>query len=264
MTVRPGTGWPGDPATSDTPVAHTGADVADLARSATTAQALAGRVSVCRACPRLVEWREGVAETKRRAYAGEQYWGRPVPGFGPPDPHILVVGLAPGAHGANRTGRNFTGDRSGEWLYASLYRCGLANQPTAVAADDGLALYGTRIIATVRCAPPDNKPTPAERDTCRPWLVRELELLWPTTRAVVVLGGFGWAGLWPALRGIGVDVPRPVPKFAHGVEVALPDGRTVLGCYHVSQQNTFTGRLTEAMLDAVFTRAAVLAATGDQ
>ena len=264
MTVRPGTGWPGDPATSDTPVAQTGADVAELAHSAATAQELAARVSVCRACPRLVEWREGVAETKRRAYAGEQYWGRPVPGFGPPDPSILVVGLAPGAHGANRTGRNFTGDRSGEWLYASLYRCGLANQPTAVSADDGLALFSTRIIATVRCAPPDNKPTPAERDTCRPWLVRELELLWPTTRAVVVLGGFGWAGLWPALRGIGVDVPRPVPKFAHGVELRLPDGRTVLGCYHVSQQNTFTGRLTEAMLDAVFARAAVLAATVDQ
>jgi uracil-DNA glycosylase family 4 len=264
MTVRPGTGWPGDPATSDTPVAHTAADVAGLARSAGSAAELSALVSVCRACPRLVAWREGVAATKRRAYADEVYWGRPVPGFGGPDPRILVVGLAPGAHGANRTGRNFTGDRSGEWLYASMYRCGLANQPTAVSADDGLVLYRTRVIATVRCAPPDNKPTPAERDTCRPWLVRELALLWPGVRAVVVLGGFGWAGLWPALRGIGVDVPRPVPKFGHGAEIALPDGRVVLGCYHVSQQNTFTGKLTEQMLDAVFTRAAALAAAADQ
>jgi uracil-DNA glycosylase family 4 len=232
--------------------------VASLARSADSAQALSACVSVCRACPRLVEWREGVATTKRRAYADQTYWGRPVPGFGATEPHILVVGLAPGAHGANRTGRNFTGDRSGEWLYASMYRCGLANQPTAVSADDGLMLLGTRVIATVRCAPPDNKPTPAERENCRPWLVREMELLWPTVRAVVVLGGFGWAGLWPALRGIGVDVPRPLPKFEHGVEVGLPGGRTVLGCYHVSQQNTFTGRLTETMLDAVFARAAAL------
>lgn len=216
-------------------------------------------MSVCRACPRLVEWREGVATSKRRAYADEPYWGRPVPGFGVTHPGILIVGLAPGAHGANRTGRNFTGDRSGAWLYAALYRRGLANQPTALAADDGLQLRRTRVVATVRCAPPDNKPLPAERDTCRPWLSRELELLWPSVRSVVVLGAFGWAGLWPALRGFGVDVPRPVPRFAHGAEVALPDGRWVLGCYHVSQQNTFTGKLTEAMLDAVFARAAELA-----
>ena len=259
MTVRPGSGWPGDPATKDTPIASTAGQVAALAASAGSVGALDAVVSVCRACPRLVTWREGVASTKRRAYADEEYWGRPVPGFGATDPRIVVVGLAPGAHGANRTGRNFTGDRSGEWLYASMYRCGLASQPTAVAADDGLVLHRTRVIATVRCAPPDNKPTPAERVICRPWLVRELELIWPGVRAVVVLGGFGWAGLWPALRGIGVDIPRPLPKFAHGAEVALPDGRTVLSCYHVSQQNTFTGRLTEAMLDDVFNRAVALA-----
>jgi uracil-DNA glycosylase len=215
-------------------------------------------VSVCRACPRLVSWREGVAAAKRRAYADEEYWGRPVPGFGAADPRILIVGLAPGAHGANRTGRNFTGDRSGDWLYASLYRCGLANQPTSVAADDGLVLDRTRIVATVRCAPPDNKPAPSERDTCRPWLVRELELLWPAVRAVVVLGAFAWVGLWPTLRAAGVDDPRPMPRFAHGAEIAL-DGRVVFGCYHVSQQNTFTGKLTEPMLDAVFGRAAELA-----
>jgi uracil-DNA glycosylase len=212
----------------------------------------------CRACPRLVAWREEVARVKRRAFIDQTYWGRPVPGFGADHPSILIVGLAPAAHGANRTGRNFTGDRSGDWLYASLYRTGLANQPTSVSIDDGLTLNGTRVVAAVRCAPPDNKPTPLERDTCRHWLVREIELCWPSVRAVVVLGGFGWAALWPALRGADIEAPRPVPKFGHGVEVELADGRTVLGCYHVSQQNTFTGRLTEPMLDAVFTRAAEL------
>jgi uracil-DNA glycosylase len=209
----------------------------------------------CRACPRLVAWREEVARVKRRAFIDQTYWGRPVPGFGAQHPRILIVGLAPAAHGANRTGRNFTGDRSGDWLYASLYRLGLANQPTSVSIDDGLTLFDTRVVAAVRCAPPDNKPTPLERDTCRHWLVRDIELCWPSVRSVVVLGGFGWAALWPALRAAGIDAPRPVPKFGHGVEVELSDGRTVLGCYHVSQQNTFTGRLTEPMLDAVFTRA---------
>jgi uracil-DNA glycosylase family 4 len=212
----------------------------------------------CRACPRLVAWREEVARVKRRAFIDQTYWGRPVPGFGAEHPSILIVGLAPAAHGANRTGRNFTGDRSGDWLYASLYRTGLANQPTSVSIDDGLTLFGVRVVAAVRCAPPDNKPTPLERDTCRHWLVREIELCWPSVRAVVVLGGFGWSALWPALRAAGIEVPRPVPKFGHGVEIDLADGRTVLGCYHVSQQNTFTGRLTEPMLDAVFTRAAEL------
>ncbi len=259
MVVRPGSGWPGDPATPRTPRALDVTEARDLAASARDLGALDARVSVCRACPRLVEWREEVAVTKRRAFADQAYWGRPVPGFGVADPRILVVGLAPAAHGANRTGRNFTGDRSGDWLYASLYRTGLANQPTSVAADDGLELFDVRIVAAVRCAPPANKPTPQERDTCRPWLARELELVWSGVRAVVVLGGFGWAALWPALRAAGIQVPARVPDFGHGVEVPLPDGRVVLGCYHVSQQNTFTGRLTEPMLDAVFDRAVTLA-----
>ena len=261
MTVRPGTGWPGDPATAATPVAHHAAEVQTFATKSGELPVLDARVSVCRACPRLVAWREDVASIKRKAFLEQTYWGRPVPGFGAEQPSLLVVGLAPAAHGANRTGRNFTGDRSGDWLYASLYRCGLANQPTSVAADDGLQLYGVRIVAAVRCAPPDNKPTTEERDTCRPWLVREVELVWPTVRAVVVLGGFGWAALWPALKAAGVELPMRLPAFGHGVEVTLPGGVTVLGCYHVSQQNTFTGRLTEPMLDAVFARAADLAAS---
>ena len=258
MVVRPGTGWPGDNATSRTAVAHDVGEVRALAGSASALSELSARASVCRACPRLVAWREEVARTKRRAFADQEYWGRPVPGFGVDRPSIVVIGLAPAAHGANRTGRNFTGDRSGEWLYAALYRCGLANQPTAVAADDGLALVGTRIVASVRCAPPANRPTPEERDTCRLWLVRELRLVWPGVRSVVVLGGFAWANLWPGLRMAGVSVPDRVPSFAHGLEVPV-DGRTVLGCYHVSQQNTFTGRLTEPMLDAVLRRAVLLA-----
>ncbi|CAN5133586.1 uracil-DNA glycosylase [soil metagenome] len=252
-----GTGWPGDPATAKTPVATTAADVERLAAAATDLPGLDAGVSVCRACPRLVAWREQVALTRRAAYADQQYWGRPVPGFGPVDARIAVVGLAPAAHGGNRTGRVFTGDRSGDWLYAGLFRAGLANQPTSVAADDGLTLYGVRIAAAVRCAPPANKPTPVERDTCRPWLDRELALL-PVLRVVVVLGGFGWAALWPALSGLGLDVPRPRPVFGHKVEVSAGPLR-VLGCYHVSQQNTFTGRLTEAMLDAVLSRARTLA-----
>ena len=242
MYARPGGGWPGDPATARTPVAQDAGGVRDLA-GARSLPVLDARVSVCRACPRLVQWREEVAATRRRAYADQPYWGRPVPGFGVADPRILIVGLAPGAHGANRTGRNFTGDRSGDWLYAALHRAGLANQPTSTAADDGLQLFGTRIVAAVRCAPPDNKPTPAERDTCRPWLSQEIALTWPSVRAVVVLGGFGWSALWPALRDSGVPVPAPLPAFAHGARVALGDGRIVLGCYHVSQQNTQTGRL---------------------
>ena len=255
--VLPGSGWPGDPATVRTPVA---ADVEQVARLAGTADLpqLAQRVSVCRACPRLVQWREDVARQRRRAFADQPYWGRPVPGFGDPAARILVLGLAPAAHGANRTGRMFTGDRSGDWLYASMHRVGLANQPDSVAAGDGLRLTDTYITAPVHCAPPANKPTPAERDACRPWLVRELVLRWPQLRAVVVLGGFGWAALWPALRAAGVTVPAPTPRFGHGVEAVI-DGRTVLGCYHVSQQNTFTGRLTEPMLDAVLGRAAQLA-----
>lgn len=257
MSVAPGTGWPGDPATPATPVARSAAGVARLAARSATPGEVSARVTVCRACPRLVAWREDVAREKRRAYADETYWGRPVAGFGDPDPRIMIVGLAPAAHGANRTGRMFTGDRSGDWLYASLHRVGLASQPTSVAAGDGMTLRGVYITAPVHCAPPANKPTTEERDACRPWLLRELELLWPGLRALVVLGGFGWTTLFPTLRAAGIETPRP-PAFAHGAE-ALVDGRTVLGCYHVSQQNTFTGRLTEPMLDAVLGRAAELA-----
>jgi uracil-DNA glycosylase family 4 len=166
----------------------------------------------------------------------------------------MIVGLAPAAHGANRTGRMFTGDRSGDWLYAALYRAGLANQPTSVSADDGLRLTGVYISAPVKCAPPANKPTPDERDACRPWLAREVQLLWPQLRVIVVLGAFGWAALWPTLRAAELAAPLRAPDFGHGVEAQM-EGRTVLGCYHVSQQNTFTGRLTEQMLDAVFARA---------
>ncbi len=216
------------------------------------------RIAACRACPRLVEWRERVAREKRAAFAHEEYWGRPVPGFGDPEARVYVLGLAPAAHGGNRTGRVFTGDRSADFLYASMHRTGFANQPTSIHRGDGLRLTGAWVTAAVRCAPPANKPTPAERDTCRPWLERELQLLLPTLRVVVVLGGFGWTALWPALAASGVPVPRPRAAFGHGREVQL--GRlTVLGCYHVSQQNTFTGRLTEGMLDAVFARAVELA-----
>jgi len=257
--VPPGSGWPGDPADAATPVARDPAAVAALAAGASTPEQLDARVSVCRACPRLVAWREEVALTRRAAFADQPYWGRPAPGFGPADARIAVVGLAPAAHGANRTGRIFTGDRSGDWLYAALHRAGLANQPTSVHAADGLRLTDTRIVASVRCAPPANKPTPVERDTCRPWLVRELELLAPTLRVVLVLGAFGWQALWPALTAAGLGAPVVSrPAFAHGAEVRA--GRlTVLGCYHVSQQNTFTGRLTEPMLDAVLARARELA-----
>jgi uracil-DNA glycosylase family 4 len=213
-------------------------------------------VACCRACPRLVAWREEVATVRRASLAAQDYWGRPVPGFGPEDASIGVLGLAPAAHGGNRTGRVFTGDRSGDWLFAALHRAGLANQATSVAADDGLELINTRVFAAVRCAPPANKPTPQERDTCRPWLTRELSLL--PLRVIVVLGAFGWNALWPALAELGIPTPRPRPVFGHGAEVALP-GLAVLGCYHVSQQNTFTGKLTEPMLDAVFGRAVELA-----
>ena len=260
-SALPGSGWPGDPADETTPVAAGAAAVRELAQVETMPE-LDARVSVCRACPRLVAWREEVALTRRAAFAAEPYWGRPAPGFGPADARIAVVGLAPAAHGANRTGRVFTGDRSGDWLYAAMFRAGLANQPTSVHAADGLQLYGVRVVASVRCAPPANKPTPVERDTCRPWLVRELQLLRPTLRAIVVLGAFGWQALWPALEeAVVARVPKPRPAFGHGVEVQV-NGLTVLGCYHVSQQNTFTGKLTEPMLDAVFTRARIVTESG--
>ena len=216
---------------------------------------LAADVTACRACPRLVAWREEVARTKRAAFRDEEYWGRPVPGFGDPEARIVIVGLAPAAHGANRTGRMFTGDRSGDFLYAGLHRVGLASQPTSVARGDGLTLTDCYITAPVKCAPPANKPTPDERDRCRPFLDRELALL-TRMRVVIALGGFGFGEAARLL-----DAPGR-PRFAHGAEAALPGGRTLLGCYHVSQQNTFTGRLTPPMLDDVLRRAVVLADLG--
>ncbi len=216
--------------------------------------ALEQEVTGCRRCPRLVAWRERVAVEKRAAFREQAYWGRPVPGFGDPDARVIVLGLAPAAHGGNRTGRIFTGDRSGDWLFAALHRAGYANQPSSVGRDDGLALSDCWVTAAVRCAPPDNAPTPAERDTCGAhWLVPELELLL-RRRVIVCLGGFAWTA---ALRIL--EAPRPRVAFGHGVEWGLTAGPgaglTLLGSYHVSQQNTFTGRLTEPMLDAVFTRA---------
>jgi uracil-DNA glycosylase family 4 len=284
--VRPGTGWPGDPASPQTPIAANPVQVRELAASAGSVEELAARESVCRACPRLVAWREQVAAEKRRSFAAETYWGRPVPGWGADDARVLIVGLAPAAHGGNRTGRIFTGDRSGDVLFASLWRCGLAGQPTSVSAGDGQRLISSRMSAAVRCAPPANKPTTEERDTCAPWLAAELGLLRGDLRVIVCLGHFAWQALWPQLSAAGYQVPRPRPVFGHGAEAVIsasddraagdapgPDpaashppapplparALTVIGCYHPSQQNTFTGRVTDAMLDAVFGRAAQLA-----
>ncbi|MEU3620892.1 uracil-DNA glycosylase [Amycolatopsis coloradensis] len=201
----------------------------------------------CRACPRLVAWREEIAVVKRAAFAGETYWARPVPGFGPPDASLAIVGLAPSAHGANRTGRLFTGDPSGDVLFKALHRVGVASQPTSTRIGDGLELRGARMVSPVRCAPPANKPTPEERDTCRSWLAEELTLLKPTLKAVVVLGAFGWQALLPVLAEAGWPVPAPRPKFGHGVELELGDLR-LFGCYHVSQRNVQTGRLTLDMV----------------
>jgi uracil-DNA glycosylase family 4 len=218
-------------------------------------------VSDCRACPRLVEWRERVAEVKRAAFADQEYWGRPVPGFGPADAALAVVGLAPAAHGGNRTGRMFTGDRSGDVLFQALYDVGLASQPGSTHLGDGLELRGVRITSPVHCAPPENKPTPAERDACRPWLARELELLRPTLRAVVVLGAFGWQALLPVLGDAGWRLSRPRPRFGHGAHVVLdgPARLHLLGSFHVSQRNTQTGKLTPEMLRMVLREAAGLA-----
>jgi uracil-DNA glycosylase family 4 len=220
---------------------------------------LAVEVHDCFKCPRLVAWREAEAADPPRRYRGQDYWARPVSGFGDPDARILIVGLAPAAHGANRTGRMFTGDRSGEWLYAALHRAGLANQATSDHRGDGLELLGAYVTATVRCAPPANKPTTEERDNCLPYLERELDLL-DRARVVVALGAFGWDGFLRAARTIGVPTPRPKPRFGHGAEADLGGRWTLLGCFHPSQQNTFTGKLTVPMIDAVFTRAVELAA----
>ncbi|MGB3770000.1 MAG: uracil-DNA glycosylase [Rhodococcus sp. (in: high G+C Gram-positive bacteria)] len=240
-----------------------------MMRAETIAE-LDDRVSECRACPRLVAWREEVAQDKRAAYRDQTYWGRAVPGFGPADARLLVVGLAPAAHGANRTGRMFTGDRSGDVLYAAMHAVGLASRPTASHIGDGLELIGTRVTSPVHCAPPDNKPTTDERDRCRPWLEAELHLLAPTLRAIVVLGGFGWQALLPVLAGAGWTLPRPRPKFGHGAHVVLhsevpelPDLH-LFGCYHVSQQNTFTGRLTPTMVEDVLADAARTAGLANQ
>ena len=243
--VAPGTGWPDDPVPSD------GTPLGDLS----------AEISVCRRCPRLVAWREEVAASKRSSYAGEPYWGRPIAGWGSDHPRVLIVGLAPAAHGGNRTGRIFTGDRSGDWLCASLHRVGLAATSTSVHAGDGQRLIETRMVAAVRCAPPLNKPTTEERDTCAPWLDREVALVADSVRVVVALGSFGWDAALRTLATNGYDVPRPRPRFGHGARVDLDrlDRRlTLLGCYHPSQQNTFTGKLTEDMLDAVLGEAARL------
>jgi uracil-DNA glycosylase len=227
--------------------------------------ALAKEISACRRCPRLVRWREQVAREPRAAFANEHYWARPLPGFGDPGARLLVLGLAPAAHGGNRTGRVFTGDRSGDFLFAGLWRAGFANQPTTSARDDGLMLRDAWIAAAVRCAPPANRPTPAERDRCLPWSVRELELL-PDVRAVLCLGAFAWAAalrLSAALEDPPSPLPRPRPRFGHGVEATV-SRYTLIGCYHPSQQNTFTGKLTAPMLDAVLGRARELSEVSTQ
>ncbi|TSD94696.1 uracil-DNA glycosylase [Gordonia rubripertincta] len=219
----------------------------------------------CRACPRLVEWREQVAREKRRAFADQEYWGRPVPGIGPADARLLIVGLAPAAHGGNRTGRMFTGDQSGDFLFSAMYLAGLVSQPHSVSMDDGLELFGTRITAPVHCAPPQNKPTAEERDRCSRWLHGELELLAPTVRSVITLGAFGWQSTLRTFGALGWSVPRPAPKFGHGASTILTrDDATleVFGCYHVSQHNTFTGRLTVEMLVDVLRAAATSAGIG--
>ena len=256
--IRPGGGFPTDKASLRTPIAHDAEEVVRLAASAPSLDHLDGRSSMCRACPRLVEWREQVATDKRASFAHQTYWGRPVTGWGVARPKVVVMGLAPGAHGGNRTGRIFTGDRSGDWLYAALHRAGLAAQPESVDVWDGQQLIDTRITLPVRCAPPANKPSTVERDTCAPWLHREMGWLLPSTRVVVALGSFAWTSTFAALAANGATVPSPLPKFAHGIE-AETSGPVVLGCFHVSQQNTFTGRLTEQMLDAVLARATELA-----
>lgn len=210
-------------------------------------------IAACRACPRLVRWREKIARLKRRAYSDCEYWGRPVPGFGDPKAALAIVGLAPGAHGANRTGRMFTGDGSGDFLYAALHRAGFANQPSSMERGDGLRLDGAFIVSVARCAPPANRPSPRELRNCASFLDRELKLL--PVRLLLALGAIAWAGSLRHLERRGIPVARPWPRFAHGAELALPGAPTLLGCYHVSRQNTQTGKLTREMLDAVLARA---------
>jgi uracil-DNA glycosylase family 4 len=254
--VPPGTGWPGDPARPDAAIARSEREVETLAGQTGSVAELDAVVSVCRACPRLVQWRETVAtEGKRASFADQPYWGRPGPGFGDPKPQILVVGLAPAANGTNRTGRMFTGDRSGDWLYAALHRAGYASLPTSTHAGDGQSLTGVRIIAAVRCAPPANKPESAERATCGIWLDRDLALVAPGLRSMLALGAIAWDATLASARRLGWTVQRPKPRFTHGSQTVLVTTTDrpirLVGSYHVSQQNTFTGKLTEAMLDEV-------------
>ena len=213
----------------------------------------------CHKCPRLVQWREEVALVKRKSYENEKYWGKPVPGFGPADARIVIVGLAPGAHGANRTGRIFTGDSSGDWLYKALHKNGLATIPTSTSVDDGQKLINTRITCAVRCAPPDNKPSTEEKIECSDYLINEFELLMPTARTFVALGSFAWSAIIKSLRALDHQILTPTPKFGHGESFmwVAPDGikRLVIGSYHPSQQNTFTGKLTEPMLNSVLKKA---------
>ena len=257
--VRPGSGWPGDPATSRTAVAETPAHVESMAVAVRTVEELDAQVSVCRACPRLVQWREEVAVVKRKSFADQPYWGRPIPGWGSARPRVVIVGLAPAAHGGNRTGRVFTGDRSGDFLFAALHRAGLANQAACVDAADGLALNDTRVAAAVRCAPPGNAPTPAERATCAPWLDAEWRLVGSEVRVIVALGAFAWRAVLQMIRSAGGTVGTPAPQFGHGATATLDPSHgdvTLIGCYHPSQQNTFTGKLTPQMLDEIFRQAA--------
>ena len=252
--VPPGSGWPDDPAALDTPVARTPSQVRRASARMDFLPKLDAHVSVCRACPRLVKWREDVAANKRRAYLDQPYWGRPVTSLGPADAWLGVVGLAPAAHGGNRTGRMFTGDRSGDWIHRALHRAGLSSLPAPQNAGDGLELNGIRLIQPIHCAPPQNKPTTEEKLTCRPWLVAELQLL-ANLEVLMCLGGISWQVTLQAVAAAGWQVPRPRPGFGHGAHAQLTDqrGRPVqlLGCYHPSQHNTFTGKLTESMLDEV-------------
>jgi uracil-DNA glycosylase family 4 len=263
--VPPGTGWPDDLAEVTTPAADAPALVATLAAESSNLHRLGACISVCRACDRLVAWREEVAVAKRRAYQAEPYWGRPVPGWGSNSPRLMIIGLAPAAHGGNRTGRIFTGDRSGDWLFASLHRTGWAATPTSVHAGDAQRLIDARMVATVRCAPPANKPNVEERDTCSAWLAAELAMVAPFMRVALCLGSYAWDACLRALRAVGYEVPRPRPRFGHGAEAVLqapagiPGGSSggllLIGSYHPSQQNTFTGKLTRPMLDAILARA---------
>jgi uracil-DNA glycosylase len=256
--VPPGSGWPGDPATPATAVASSAAQVTSMAAAAESVEEVDALVSVCRACPRLVQWREEVAVVKRKSFSAEPYWGRPVPGWGARRPRVLIVGLAPAAHGGNRTGRVFTGDRSGDFLFAALHRAGLANQADCLDAADSLALNHTRVAAAVRCAPPGNAPTPAERATCEPWLEAEWRLVGADVRVIVALGAFAWRAALQMIRTGGGSMPTPSPQFGHRATTTLatPHGEVALiGCYHPSQQNTFTGKLTAAMLDDIFATA---------